>query len=356
MKYQDSTNLKRLAAATALAMAITFPLGATANDKPASTFSIFLRTQAELVNGSGDALEANDNEGLRIVDGWANGGPNSGNWGALFFRGGHKISDDLEAIGTFALSLDVNGKKDADRDVFAGLRSKRFGQIRVGRLETPYKTSTVGWDPANATFLQARGNQGRSGGAFGHQSYLDRAIRYDKSFNGISLNAFVGIDDSSDPGTGETRGNHVFSAALTVPVGPVELLFAQIEASEYRGGADDRDGTKLGVRYSEGPWTVAGHWETRGEGAEDGDFIFLTTSYKKGKWTPFFNYGQFTDDRAGRNNDGQYFAVGARYTFTRIAAIHFGYRRSDRDIQGAEDFIGLGVRVAVDTGNLLKTL
>ncbi len=344
--------IRPLVGALALAGAVSLPMSASA-DEPDTSFSVFLRLQAEVVNAGGSAAEARDNKGWHITDGWVNGRANSGNWGGLFFDLGHQISDDLRGVARYAMSLDVDGKKDSDRHTYVGLASQRFGQVTVGRLETPYKTDTVGWDPLNATFLQARGNQGRSATAFGHNSFLNRSIRYDHAVNGIQVAAFVGIDDSSDPGTGDTRGNHTYSVSISAPVGPVRLLLSHIDGSEYRGGPDDRDGTKLGVRYSEGPWTLAGTYEFRGEGAEDGDFLFLTGSYRMGKWTHSINFGQFKDDRDGRDNDGDYFAIGTRYSFRRGVALHGGFRRTEQDVTGTENMFGIGLRIFHNTGNLL---
>jgi len=347
-----SPQIRPLITALALAGAISVPMAASA-ETPTTSFSVFLRAQAEVVNASGSAAEARDRKGWHVTDGWGNGGPNSGNWGGLFFDLGHQINDDLRGIARYALSFDVDGMKDDDRDIWVGLASKTYGQVIVGRLETPYKRAAIGWDPMNATFLQARGNQGRSATAFGHNSFLNRAVNYSHTFGKVQVNAFVAIDDSSDPGTGETRGNHTYAFSVLAPVGPVELMLSHIDASEYRGGPDDRKGTKFGLRYSEGPFTVAGHYEIRGEGAEDGDFLFLTTSYRAGKIQYNLNYGQFKDDRDTRNNDGEYFAIGARYTFRQGVALHGGFRRTDQDVTGTENMFGIGLRVFYNTGNLL---
>lgn len=352
MKPQTNTKISSLVAAMALAGAVTLPTMAMAQEAT-SNFSIFLRTQAEVVNAGGDIPEATGRDGWHVTDGWADGKPNSNNWSALFLDAGHQINDDLSVAGRFALNFDMNGQKDSDRDIYVSLRSKMYGNLSVGRIETPYKTSTIGWDPLNATFLQARGNQGRSSGAFGHSSYLNSSLLYQMKLSDISFSAFVSVDDAPDTVAGETNAEHAYSFAISAPLGPVEFVAAYIDGSEYRGGPDDRDGTKLGLRYSSGPWTLAGQYEMRGEGLDDGDFAFVTGSYKMGKWTHSLNYGQFMDDRDGRDDDGQYVAIGTRYSFARIAAIHFGYRLSDRDVAGDESMFGIGIRVGLNTGNLL---
>ncbi|TVS11122.1 MAG: porin [Wenzhouxiangella sp.] len=344
--------VRPLIAALALAGAISLPVAASA-DEPDTSFSVFLRLQAEVVNASGSLPEALDRKGWHVADGWANGGPNSGNWGAVFFDLSHQVNDDLRGVARYALNTDVDGRKDTDRHTYVGLASKRFGQVVVGRTETPYKTFGLGWDPFNATFLQARGNQGVSFGQFGHGGFVNRSIRYDHTINQVQVAAFVGIDDSSDPGTGDTRGNHTYSFSAIAPVGPVQLLLSYIDASEYRGGPDDREGWKFGVRYSEGPLALSARYELRDSGLDDGDFLNLSASYRVGQVTYAAGYGRFNDDRDGRGNDGEYFMLGARYSLRQGVALHGGFRRSDRDVTGTENMFGIGLRVFYNTGNLL---
>lgn len=344
--------IRPLIAALALAGAVATPMTALA-DEPATSLSFFLRLQAEVVNASGSIPESLDRKGWHVTDAWANGSANSGNWGALFVDLSHQVNDDLRGVARYAMNLDVDGKKDADRETYAGLASKRFGQVVVGRLETPYKTAGLGWDPFNATFLQARGNQGVSFGQFGHGGFFNRSIRYNHTLNRVQFAAFVGVDDSSDPGTGDTRGNHTYSFSLMAPAGPVQLLLAYIDGSEYRGGPDDREGWKFGVRYSEGPLSLSARYELRDKGLEDGDFLNLAASYRVGKTTYSAGYGRFMDDRTGRDNDADYFAIGARYAFRPGVAMHGGFRRTDRDVTGTENMFGIGLRVSYNTGNIL---
>lgn len=356
MKHYPS-RMRPLIAALVLAGAVSAPMMAAANEpttsEPATSLSFFLRLQAEAVHTSGSIPEALDRKGWHITDGWANGSSNSGGWGALAVDLSHRVSDDLSAIAQYTMDIDVDGKRDNDREVFVGLASKQFGQIRVGRLETAYKTAGLGWDPFNATFLQARGNQGVSFGQFGHGGFFNRAVRYNHSLNRVQFAAFVGVDDSPDPGTGDTRGNHTYSFSVIAPVGPVQLLLSYIDGSEYRGGPDDREAWNLGIRYSAGPLALSARYELRDSSLEDGDFLALNASYRVGNWLHAVGYSRFTDDRAGRNNDGEYFMVGTRYTFRPGVAVHGGFRRTDRDVTGTENIFGIGLRVSHNTGNIL---
>lgn len=307
-------------------------------------FNALLRMQYELVEV--DAGEDEDS-GLYLTDGWAGGQANSQNWGALFLDGREQINDDLMVFGRLGFNVNAEGVAEGSarqRDVKVGL-SGEFGELVAGRLETPYKVAGLGWDPLNATFLQARGNLGRSGGAFGHASYLDNAIRYTRSVGDASVSAFGALDDPGGEGSGD---RHAWGVSAVSPAGPVELLVSHIDASRFRGGPDDRTATKLGLRYREGPFTFTTHHEQRGEGFEDGDFLFLSGMYETASWSLVLNHGQFSAD--GPSGDADYYALGARYRAGNGLSIHGGVRRSDPDQASAETIAGLGMRVIVGTG------
>ena len=323
-------------------------------DEPATHLSFFLRLQAEAVHASGSLPESLDRKGWHLTDGWANGRANAGNWGALFIELGQRINEDLRAVALYTMNLDVDGKVDSDRENYVGLSSQRFGQVVAGRLETPYKVAGMAWDPFNASFLQARGNQGVSFGPFGHGGFFNRALRYSHTLQQVQMAAFVGLDDSADVGSGKTAGNHTYSFSLLAPVGPVSLFLSYIDGSEYRGGPEDRKGTKLGIRYSSGPWAWSARYELRGRGLENGDFFALSASHQAGSWLYAAGYGQFRDDLDAGRNDGEYFMLGARHTLRPGVSVHGGVRRTERAASGNENMLGLGLRVSYNTGNILS--
>ncbi len=329
----------------------TLPALSQATDNPENNFSILLRLQAELVHVDGSAAEARDADGWYLTDGWAGGNKNRMNFGALFIDGEHRLSDGLRAVGRFGLNINTEGLAEGSaqqRELYVGLASD-YGQLVAGRLETPYKQAALGWDPLNGTAFQARGNIGRSGGAFGHASYINNGLEYSHQFGPVSLRAMAALDEDSET----TSERPLWSASLAMPVGPVELIVSHIDASEFDDGPDKRTGTKFGARYSEGPWTIAGHYEIRGEGLEDGDFMFLTTAYRWQDWSFTASHGRFSDDSIN-DDDGRYSAVAARYHLARNVTAHAGLRRLTRDTGGTENIAGIGIRAIFNTGNLLR--
>lgn len=318
-----------------------------------SELSLLLRVQPEMVYVDGAAADARGTDGFNLTDSWAGGNKNASNWGAIFVDGAHQITEKTRVFARFGLNVDMDGLKDGsarDRDLYIGIRSD-WGEVAAGRIEAPYKQAGLGWDPLNATFLQARGNVGRSGGAFGHGGYFDRSLAYRNTIGPIRLRTLVSLDNDNltDPSGDD---DHLFSASVGLPLGPVELMAAYINGSHYEGGPDDREAYKLGAHFNQDQWSAGLIYESRGEGLEDGDFLFTTASYRMDQWRLSANAGLFND--ANDRNDGTYFALGARYQLHNMVTVHGGIRQLDRDLTGKETIAGLGLRIILKSGNLMN--
>lgn len=239
---------------------------------PAAIADIVMGGQVEigLVSASGDGASV---EGLQLSDAWESGSPNKGFGSHFWVKGKHKLSDSLTGIW----KLNTVPKWDSGlgaaalgrRDVFAGV-SGGFGTVLVGRLNSPYKSSTVKWDPFLATFMQARGNEGVT--AAGHNGYVENVVAYANKFGKAKFVAAIGLDESNDnPGTPDrdADGDHALTASVNMPVGPVELALAYVNTGGIpRTGNPGTDGTsdiaaiKLGAKYKTGALTLAGQYET----------------------------------------------------------------------------------------------
>ena len=318
-----------------------------------SHLELVLRLQPELIHASGDRPDARSTDGWAISDGWAGSNTNSAGWGALVLRGHHEVHPGLKMIAELGLNIDAEGLKDgasATREAFVGLKGD-WGQVIGGRLESPYRLAGLGWDPLNATFMQARGNLGRTGGLFGHAGNFNSAVEYASPAGPVQFRGFVAFDSAVTPG--DSSNDHTWSFSVSAPVGPVDLIFSHIEGSEYRGGPDNVTGSKLSARYANGPFAVSGSYERRDSGLEDGDFLFGTVSYRWQDWTLAANAGHFNDD-GGASNDGMYFAFGGRYHLSDQVSVHTGLQYNDRDIGGDELVLGVGLRILLATGNLIR--
>lgn len=288
--------------------------------------------QAEIVNASGDGMGGNG-EGLYMSDGWSAGDPSKQGASAFIVKGSHDIGNGL--TGLYIMNMGLKTGDDFGgifgRDVYVGL-SGGFGTVLMGRLNTPYKSSTVKWDPFFATFLQARGNGGMSGA--GHNGYLGNVLAYANKLGPASIVVAAGFDESNDnPADADADNDHALTASVNVPVGPVELALAYVDTGGVNIGSFTQDGIsnveaiKLGLKYGAGPLTVAAQYETIDVGGNAAfDQIFATAGYKFGANTVALNVGIKQPDTG---DDGEYFALGLKHAFNKSVSALVGVSKSD---------------------------
>lgn len=301
----------------------------------------------DLVNASGDGT----NDGLYLSDAWEKGAPNKGHGSHFWVKGTHDLGGKLKGIWKLNTKplWDGGSVALARRDAFVGL-SGGFGTVLFGRLNTPYKSATVKYDPFLATFLQARGNEGVT--AAGHNSYVDNAIAYANKLGKVSFSLAVALDESDDnPADGDLDGDHAVTGMVKVPVGPVELALAYLDTGGIGAtvvDTDDIQATKLAAKYKTGPITLAGQYEMVQVAGNDAfDQIYVTGSYGFGKNTVSASYGQASPDD-GTLDDATYLAVGLKHAFSKKLAATIGTTSTENSgFDATKDYTvsGLSVRV-----------
>jgi predicted porin len=252
------------------------------------------------------------------------------------------------------------------RDTYVGL-SGGFGTVLAGKLNTPYKSSTVSWDPFLATSLQARGSGGMSDAQNG---YATSALAYANKFGPATVVLALVVDSGNDLDplvTDKTNGKHAKSLSVNVPVGPVEVAVAYVNANEFSdidnlglSGTADLLGvntletltaSKVGVKYAAGPITVAGQYEALD--IDDGagfaikpTVAYVTGSYAMGANTFSASYGDTKWDISGVDNT-KYMAIGLTHAFSKSTSSTIGYRSTDAGNFGdKETAFAAGLRVS----------
>ncbi len=325
--------------------------------------------QAEIVNLSGDGAV----EGIYMGDGAEAEKINSGNAGFLAFTAAEDLGNGMKALAKYNFNVRADDASQGVRDAYVGLTGG-FGTVLAGRMSSPYKSSTVKWDPFLATFAQARGSNGMSKY---HNSYVPNALAYANKFGPVKVVAAVVFDEAADDTDAtSTSGDHAKSLSVNVPVGPVEVAVAFLDMSEFGtdpgspavgptagpdgiwGTADDtgnvdavpasengdETAVKAGVKYAAGAITAAFQYETIDTGAADNtDFMYLTGSYAMGANTFSASYGTVDN---GTETDA-YMALGMKHAFSKKTSLHVAYRVSDDDSAADADVnaVGAGMRV-----------
>ena len=185
----------------------------------------------------------------------------SSNSSRLGFKVNQKVNDDLnvfaqieQEINFASGSNDDNGIKFATRDTFVGVKSNSYGQVRVGRFDSPFK---VARSPIN--FF---------GDQLGDMRNVTRAdnIRFDErnantieykspkigsGFNVLAaLSLHDGKVDSKDTdGTGK-NDNKTYDLAVTYKNGPIDIATAYEKYQSKADSRGERDGFRVAAAYN----------------------------------------------------------------------------------------------------------
>lgn len=347
--------MKKSVIAAAVAAVLAVPAVAMAD------VSISGGLQAELRSVGGDGVTLP--KGLYATDGGENGKTDGGNWGFLKFSASEDLGDGLKALAMWDGNINVGNSGSAGgmtgRDSYVGLAGG-WGAVLAGTLSSPYKSSTIGWDPFVTTSLQARGNGGMSALQNG---YASNALAYAGSFSGVKVVAAMVLDESAN-GT-KTNGKNSLSFSVNAPVGPVEVALAYIDISKNNqvladlgapANVNNLAATKLGVKWNSGAITVAGQVEMLDKGFsqtlnDSANMMYLTGSYAMGNNTVSIGYG--TADKklsalalalkANPTKNVTYTAIGVKHAFSKTTSTFVGFRSTDSGVK--EDTFSVGLRV-----------
>jgi predicted porin len=333
--------MKKNVIALAVAAALAAPLAAQAE------VSVTGGLQAELAIVGGDGT-AGVPKGMYAMDGMEYGKENSGNYGYLKFAASEDLGGGMKALAVYNMQTAVDDVL-ATRDAYVGLTGG-FGTVLAGKLATPYKSSTVKWDPFLATTAQARGSFGMS---TLHNGYVNNAVAYANKFGPATFVAAIVLDEAADPTDGtKTNGKNGVSLSVNAPVGPVEVAVAYLDVSEMGGGAKNATAVKVGVKWTAGAITVAGQYEALDKGlgtSDNGDNdLYLTGSYAMGANTVSAGFGQNVVKTSGASDKtNTYMAVGVKHAFSKTTSVHAVYRASVNDMvnKADENVIAAGLRV-----------
>jgi len=336
--------------------------------------------QAEVVHIGGNGAAPN---GMYLNDGMEMGKPNAGSYGFLKFAGTEDLGGGLKALGSYNFQVATDSGVDT-RDAFVGLSHDTFGAILAGRLATPYKTSTVAYDPFLATSFQARGSLGMSTLQNG---YVNNAIAYANSFAGgmVKVVAALVLDENKNGTSDSTVGKHAKSFSVNVdPISGLDIAVAYIDLSQMSTcsttqninltnatidpitgnitgavvtnsttcgeSGKDRNATKIGAKYTMGAFSIAGQVEMLNKGltgsGEKGNVSYLTAGFKFDDANSINVAGGITDKKVlGGTDNGTYAAVGFTHAFSKNTSAMVGYRQSKITSNDKEDAFGAGLRV-----------
>ncbi|MGM0595039.1 MAG: porin, partial [Pseudomonadota bacterium] len=188
---------------------------------------------AEVASVSGDGYQGD--EGIMVTDAMRRDGPYGGNNTWFGAKGSYDAGNGYKAIARLRFKLqpgkwgdnstksfnnsETSSKDGGDgdslfsgRDAFAGIKTP-YGDVTVGTMSSPYKSTTVKWDPMLGTFMQARGQGGMSKA---HNSYMPNTVAYGNTFGSVWVKAAVILDQSDSDDDGEFDAENGMSLGMRV--------------------------------------------------------------------------------------------------------------------------------------------
>ncbi len=199
-----------------------------------------------------------------------------------------------------------------------------FGTVVAGNLKSPYKyTGGVKYDPFVATALEARRNGGMSGGALGHNSFIDNLVAYASPKGPVTASFAYGPE----------ANDGAWAADVKYRAGGVEAFVAAIDA----GDRADYSATKVGGSFKTGNHKVVGQYETISAGTgKDATILFLGYHMKMGKNILVAQWAQQSDkgsvanfaDKKSLAGNADYVAVGVIHKFSKTTRVFGGFRSS----------------------------
>ena len=261
----------------------------------------------------------------------------SSNASRLGFKVDQKINDELnvfaqieQEINFASGSKDSNGVNFSSRDTFVGLKSNTYGQVRVGRFDSPFK---VARSPIN--FFGDMVGDVRNVTRVGNLKFDERnentleykSPKFGNGFNiaaAISMNSGTEIAKDTD-GEGKDD-NKAYDLALTYKEGPIDFAVAYEKydknaANVATTDAKSRDALRIAGAYK------------------------MTEELNLGA---LYQISQHDDDKA--NPDVQVFGLAGEYKLspkTSVRAEYF-YRDVDSNDSNAS-LMGIGIEHKLDS-------
>lgn len=160
------------------------------------------------------------------------------------------------------------------RQAYVGLKGG-FGTVMFGRVAGAYKGTNL--DPFIATGLQARGDNGNSAGSYGHNGFINDAIKYVNKFGLVKIAALMtaGNATNGDNGSYQLVGDY--------KGGPMRVIVAY--SSHKIAGQATEKRSQLAGQYKMGPNLFSGSYESvkdyTPKTTNVGDVDFYMLSYQR---------------------------------------------------------------------------
>ena len=259
------------------------------------------------------------------------------------------------AGGEPAADRAFNGGSLASRNTFVGLAGD-FGEVRLGKHDTPYKLSTLRLNVFADTLGDMHNIFGAGPGINAADAFYDRRdntiVYMSPNFEGFQgMVSYTTDADSDYVGNDEAGDNSIVSLAGTYTNGPlfVALAYQKIDFVDDDDVKDDASAWKIGGTYTIDDLTLAAAFEQL-DLVEKRNAYHIGARYNMGQTYLMASYTQANAWIDGVDDGAKMFAVGAGYNFSRRTGVYAVYAQIengenaflDEDINVSYGLVGTG--------------
>lgn len=288
----------------------------------------------------------------------------SSNSSRLGFKGSEDLKDGLSAVYQVELGINMDGTTTTVsnatttarasttsvnsigmRNSYLGLKHSAIGTVLLGTHDTPYKTSTLQFDPFGDTMGDGNAILGNIQGDANFDLRPKDVIAYvSPNWGGVQVSLAkvqTGKEVNNDTATGHVANSNAYSAAVMYNAGPLAVALAYEVHTNVATSWDappkmKNTGTKVGAGYTIGDTKIGLVYEA----IEDDNVntiysrnaLYASIAHKIGKETIKLAYGKAEDgDNPLSKTGATMMAVGVDHTFSKRTTVFVVYAATDNE-------------------------
>ncbi|SEP61276.1 Outer membrane protein (porin) [Ectothiorhodospira magna] len=267
----------------------------------------------------------------------------------LGVRGSEDLGMGLRGVFQIEAALQGNEGRAFDgsnltaRNTYVGLAGG-FGELRIGKHDTPYKLSTLRLN----FFADTLGDMHHVAAQTGNNANNfyrrnDNTLIYmTPDFGGMQFMASYTTDlvDDTPNNNPDANDTNAFSLAGVFSQGPMYVAVAYEQNNNFGVGGEDQQAWKVGGTYQIADLTLAAMYENIDDGQDDRDAFHLGARYSFGQAYLMASY-TFADELT-TDNGAKMYALGGGFNFSRRTGIYAVYALADNDDAGRYGLTGSG--------------
>jgi len=327
------------------------------------------------VNISGQANMSIDNVNDGASTSSASAWQVNSNQSRIVVKGSDDLGDGLSAMYQLDMRMTLdNGQTSStsgrmfDGNNFVGLKSNDLGTVMLGRIDSPYKSSTRNLDVFFDVAGDNRSGVGPIGGLLTNDSRYDNVIAYmSPSMSGFSVSA-AGLFGAETPVANSTKGTGLSFAGMY----KMDNIYATLAYLSLKYGTagtgdlgatnppavdDEKKAFKVGGGYTMDAFTVNAVIEMpSSKVALTGNETKNTNFYIAGKFAvnssdnvklAYTKRGETEVAGVKQNNDASQIAVGYDHSMSKATSVYANYVKTSANGTAADpSVLSLGVKHA----------